>query len=152
MQEACCRAALQFAARFNAFALSGGALAALTRAWQAAVEVAFTKRWVQILALLLQSCGCKRFRAAFLRQWEQGHGSFGVLQSLASVVALVCHLLGADLGCMCAWLPRCRLSIPPMLRCGKCCFKLLFCSPAQVWSAAERPGGRGYPDAGRQRR
>ena len=48
MQEAC-RTALQFAARFNAFALSGGALAALTRAWQAAVEVAFTKRWVVFL-------------------------------------------------------------------------------------------------------
>lgn len=54
MQEAC-RAALQFAARFNAFALSGGALAALTRAWQAAVEVAFTKRWVWDLVCLESS-------------------------------------------------------------------------------------------------
>lgn len=43
MQEAC-RAALTFAQRFNAFALSGGALVALTRAWQAATEVAFSKR------------------------------------------------------------------------------------------------------------
>jgi hypothetical protein len=59
MQEAC-RAALQFAARFNAFALSGGALTGLTRAWQAAVEVAFTKRWVQ------------GFRAALTKLWVEG--------------------------------------------------------------------------------
>lgn len=45
MQEAC-RASLGFAQRFNAFALSDGALAALCRAWQSVVEVAFSKRCV----------------------------------------------------------------------------------------------------------
>ncbi len=42
--QAACRAALGFAQRFNAHALSGAALASLARAWQAVVEVAFSKR------------------------------------------------------------------------------------------------------------
>ena len=73
MQEAC-RAALQFAARFNAFALSGGALAGLTRAWQAAVEVAFTKRWAKGSALPSLSGGPRVVgcRAAPTRLWIDG--------------------------------------------------------------------------------
>jgi len=42
-----CRLALAFAQRWNAWLEEAGAQAAAVRGWQAVVEVAFTRRWLQ---------------------------------------------------------------------------------------------------------